>query len=100
MGMAGIQQAAKDPKMLAQLMQDMQVSCQNGVLIELGACFDTIAKLLWLSIAYYCHDHMHNTHAISSSPLHQTLKGSGTNGRGKENDGIKGMEEENEGINK
>ena len=27
MGMAGIQQAAKDPKMLAQLMQDMQVSC-------------------------------------------------------------------------
>ena len=35
------------------------------------------------------------------SPLsQQTLKGSGTNGRGKENDGIKGMEEENEGINK
>ena len=26
MGMAGIQQAAKDPKMLAQLFQDMQVS--------------------------------------------------------------------------
>lgn len=26
MGMAGIQQAAKDPKLLAQLMQDMQVS--------------------------------------------------------------------------
>jgi len=29
MGMAGIQQAAKDPKMLAQLMQDMQVSYWN-----------------------------------------------------------------------
>ena len=27
MGMAGVQQAAKDPKLLAQLMQDMQVSC-------------------------------------------------------------------------
>jgi hypothetical protein len=26
MGMAGIQQAAKDPKLLAQLFQDMQVS--------------------------------------------------------------------------
>ncbi len=26
MGMAGIQQASKDPKMLAQLFQDMQVS--------------------------------------------------------------------------
>lgn len=26
MGMAGIQQAVKDPKMLAQLFQDMQVS--------------------------------------------------------------------------
>ncbi len=27
MGMAGIQQAAKDPKLLAQLFQDMQVRC-------------------------------------------------------------------------
>ena len=26
-GMAGIQQAAKDPKLLAQLFQDMQVGC-------------------------------------------------------------------------
>jgi hypothetical protein len=30
MGMAGIQQAAKDPKLLAQLFQDMQVSACNA----------------------------------------------------------------------
>ena len=29
MGMAGIQQASKDPKLLAQLMQDMQVSFES-----------------------------------------------------------------------
>lgn len=34
MGMAGIQQAAQDPKLLAQLFQDMQVS--EGLL---GGCF-------------------------------------------------------------
>lgn len=32
MGMAGIQQAAKDPKLLAQLFQDMQVRLATRVL--------------------------------------------------------------------
>jgi hypothetical protein len=37
MGMAGIQQAAKDPKLLAQLFQDMQVSLWCSVM-NLDAC--------------------------------------------------------------
>ena len=34
MGMAGIQQAAKDPKLLAQLFQDMQVSLVLSLWLE------------------------------------------------------------------
>lgn len=40
MGMAGIQQASKDPKLLAQLMQDMQVSFEW---IEYMCCWDVNA---------------------------------------------------------
>lgn len=39
-GMAGIQQAAKDPKLLAQLFQDMQVGCyyRSTCCIVVGLC--------------------------------------------------------------
>lgn len=50
MGMAGIQQASKDPKLLAQLMQDMQVSFEW---IEYMCCWDVNACIeVWFRHIY------------------------------------------------
>lgn len=47
MGMAGIQQAAKDPKLLAQLFQDMQVRR-----IRFGVHSFVISPSFWFFIAF------------------------------------------------
>ena len=55
MGMAGIQQAAQDPKLLAQLFQDMQVSFWIGLSVAVIIC----RSLLCFTVTVVLVSHLH-----------------------------------------
>lgn len=70
MGMAGIQQAAQDPKLLAQLFQDMQVS----------VC---LSFLFTGDVDWQCrHTRSLTTTIIHPPPPTHPIQGPGTDGRG------------------
>lgn len=101
LGMAGIQQAAQDPKLLAQLFQDMQVSLNTarvwvGVRDEMYVTCYLQLETLFLLLGELRFQVSSN---VISQPLFFILHPPGptTDGRSKENDGKSRMEKENEG---